>query len=49
MNWEAPCTEGLWMRRITKERLEYKSYVNSVADPGPVNAAYASQECPVCH
>ncbi|WP_172839208.1 zinc ribbon domain-containing protein [Thermanaeromonas toyohensis] len=40
---------SLWMRRITKEHLEYKSYVNSVADPGPVNAAYASQECPVCH
>ncbi|MGB9826741.1 MAG: zinc ribbon domain-containing protein, partial [Desulfofundulus sp.] len=40
---------SLWMRRITKERLEYKSYIYSVADPGPVNVAYASQECPVCH
>ncbi len=40
---------SLWMRRITKERLEYKSCIYSVADLGPVNAAYASQECPVCH
>lgn len=40
---------SLWMRRITKERLEYKSHIHSVTDPGPVNAAYASQECPECH
>ena len=36
------------MRRITGERWEYKSYVHSVEDPGPVNAVYSSQTCPVC-
>lgn len=40
---------SLWMRRITKERLEYKGYIYSVVELGPVNSAYASQECPVCH
>ncbi|WP_035107501.1 zinc ribbon domain-containing protein, partial [Desulfovirgula thermocuniculi] len=39
---------SLWMRRITGERWEYKSYVYSVEDPGPVNAAYSSLTCPVC-
>ncbi len=37
-----------WQRSIIKERLEYKNYIYSVADPGPVNAAYSSQTCPMC-
>jgi len=37
-----------WQRSIIKERLEYKNHVFSVTDPGPVNAAYSSQECPEC-
>jgi len=37
-----------WQRSIVKERLEYKNHVFSVTDPGPVNAAYSSQECPEC-
>lgn len=37
-----------WQRRIIKERKEYKNYIFNVADPGPVNAAYSSQTCPMC-
>ncbi|NHM27256.1 transposase [Desulfofundulus sp. TPOSR] len=37
-----------WQRSIIKERLGYKNYIYSVTDPGPVNAAYSSQTCPVC-
>ncbi|MFZ5435932.1 MAG: zinc ribbon domain-containing protein [Bacillota bacterium] len=37
-----------WQRSIIKERREYKDYLFYVADPGPVNAAYSSQECPRC-
>ncbi|WP_035107505.1 zinc ribbon domain-containing protein [Desulfovirgula thermocuniculi] len=37
-----------WRRHIIKERREYKWFVFSVEDPGPVNAAYSSQTCPVC-
>jgi len=37
-----------WQRSIIKERLEYKSHVYSVSDPGPQNAAYSSQRCPRC-
>lgn len=37
-----------WQRSIIKERLEYKNHIHSVADPGPRNAAYSSQTCPVC-
>jgi len=37
-----------WHRSVVKERLRYKSHVHSAADPGPVNAAYSSQECPEC-
>jgi transposase len=37
-----------WHRGAVKKRLEYKNHVHSVADPGPQNAAYSSQECPDC-
>lgn len=37
-----------WHRSFIKARLEYKSHVYSVNNPGPVNAAYSSQTCPVC-
>lgn len=37
-----------WQRSTIKERLEYKNYIYSVTDPGPVNAAYSSQTCPMC-
>jgi transposase len=37
-----------WQRSIIKERQEYKNYVYSVTDPGPQNAAYSSQTCPMC-
>ncbi len=37
-----------WQRNIIKKRLEYKNYIYSVTDPGPVNAAYTSQQCPQC-
>lgn len=37
-----------WQRHIIKERLGYKNYIYFVTDPGPVNAAYSSQQCPQC-
>lgn len=37
-----------WQRSIIEERREYKWFVFSVEDPGPVNAAYSSQTCPAC-
>lgn len=37
-----------WQRSIIKARLGYKNYIYSVTDPGPVNAAYSSQTCPMC-
>lgn len=37
-----------WQRSIIGGRKEYKDYIYSVTDPGPVNAAYTSQTCPKC-
>ena len=37
-----------WHRSAVKERMEYKNHIYSVTDPGPRNAAYSSQTCPVC-
>ena len=37
-----------WQRSIIKERMEYKNHIYCVTDPGPVNAAYSSQTCPMC-
>ena len=37
-----------WQRSAVKERKQYKWFVFSVEDPGPVNAAYSSQACPKC-
>ncbi|WP_041570908.1 zinc ribbon domain-containing protein [Candidatus Desulforudis audaxviator] len=39
---------GNWQRSIIKERLGYRNYIYSVVDPGPQNAAYSSQTCPMC-
>lgn len=39
---------SMWHRSTIRERMGYKLFVYSVEDPGPVNAAYSSQTCPVC-